>query len=246
MPEEILLSDKIGIWVAAILTFCALSFLYKDNPFYKFAESLFVGVTAGYFSAIVFHTVFVQDLVLPVKVAVQSGTWGAVIRRVFPCLLGLGIIAQFSPKHGWLARYGLALIIGGGAGINLPYQVQTYLLPQIKATVVSLIAIGETAALDFGVAHTPFGDGTRSILWHDTISGIVVLIGVLAVLGYFFFSKEHKGAYGKFTKVGVYFLMIGFGASFGNTVMARMSLLIGRIQFLLDDWLGTMGMHIGG
>jgi len=33
--------------------------------------------------------------------------------------------------------------------------------------------------------------------------------------------------------VGVYFLMISFGASFGYTVMARMSLLIGRFDDLL-------------
>ena len=34
--------------------------------------------------------------------------------------------------------------------------------------------------------------------------------------------------------------MIAFGASFGYTVMARVSLLIGRIQFLLHDWLGVI------
>ena len=31
--------------------------------------------------------------------------------------------------------------------------------------------------------------------------------------------------------------MISFGASFGYTVMARVSLLLGRFQFLLGDWL---------
>jgi len=34
--------------------------------------------------------------------------------------------------------------------------------------------------------------------------------------------------------------MIGFGASFGMTVMARISLLIGRIQFLVNDVLGLL------
>jgi hypothetical protein len=31
--------------------------------------------------------------------------------------------------------------------------------------------------------------------------------------------------------------MITFGAAFGYTVMGRMSLLIGRLDFLLADWL---------
>jgi hypothetical protein len=34
--------------------------------------------------------------------------------------------------------------------------------------------------------------------------------------------------------------MITFGASFGYTVMGRISLLVGRITFLLDDWLGII------
>ena len=45
---------------------------------------------------------------------------------------------------------------------------------------------------------------------------------------YFFFSKEHTGIVEKVSRVGVYFLMIKFGASFGFAVMGRISLLIGR------------------
>jgi hypothetical protein len=59
-------------------------------------------------------------------------------------------------------------------------------------------------------------------------------------LVYFFFSKEHKGVFGGTAKVGIFFLMVTFGASFGYTVMSRMSLLIGRIDFLFGDWLGLI------
>jgi len=57
------------------------------------------------------------------------------------------------------------------------------------------------------------------------------------VLIYFFFSKEHKGALGGVAKLGIWFLMVAFGASFGYTVMGRVSLLIGRMTFMLRDWL---------
>ncbi len=66
---------------------------------------------------------------------------------------------------------------------------------------------------------------------------LVVLIGVASVLVYFFFSVEHTGVVGGVSKVGIYFLMVAFGASFGYTIMARLSLLIGRISFLLEEWL---------
>ena len=51
------------------------------------------------------------------------------------------------------------------------------------------------------------------------------------------FSFEHTGAVGAISRVGIWFLMISFGASFGFTVMARLSLLIGQLTFLLEDWL---------
>jgi len=53
-PENIELVNLIGRWVAAILTLCIFSFLYKDNPFYKFAEHLFTGVSAAYWMSVAF------------------------------------------------------------------------------------------------------------------------------------------------------------------------------------------------
>jgi hypothetical protein len=50
---------------------------------------------------------------------------------------------------------------------------------------------------------------------------------------YFYFSREQTGSYGKFTRLGIYFLMISFGASFGFAVMGRISLLIGRFNDLI-------------
>ena len=60
---------------------------------------------------------------------------------------------------------------------------------------------------------------------------------MLCAVTYFFFSFEHKGVVGRVAKVGIWFLMITFGAAFGYTVMGRIALLAIRIEFLLDDWL---------
>ena len=63
---------------------------------------------------------------------------------------------------------------------------------------------------------------------------VIILLGVISGLVYFFFSKEHKGLVGKVSRIGVYFLMIKFGASFGFAVMGRISLLIGRFEELIE------------
>jgi hypothetical protein len=228
------LYTTVGIWLAALLTLCTLSFLYKDNPFYRFAESLFIGVSVGFGAASVVIYTFYDDIYTPVTAAwgatsSDPGAWWVIVHRAIPCVLGMMMLARFVPKLAWLSRIPMSYVVGFSAGIGIGQIVTVNILPQIQASVDPLVVM--TA-----------GD---KVQWFLTVSRAFLLVGMLSVLAYFFFSKEHKGTYGKLTRVGVYFLMVGFGASFGNTIMARMSLLIGRIQFLLEDWLGTMGVHIG-
>ena len=68
----------------------------------------------------------------------------------------------------------------------------------------------------------------------------MLVVGVVCTLVFFFFSTEHKGALGGAAKLGIWYLMVSFGAAYGFTVMSRISLLIGRFQFLLDNWLGIV------
>ena len=60
-----------GVWVAALLTLCIYSFLYRDNPFYRFAEHLFVGISVGYGIVLSIHQGFIPvsytHLTLPTK-----------------------------------------------------------------------------------------------------------------------------------------------------------------------------------
>ncbi|MBI4364004.1 MAG: hypothetical protein HY568_01110, partial [Candidatus Latescibacteria bacterium] len=55
----------IGVWIAALLTLACLTFLYKDNPFFRFAESLFAGVSLGYYIGITLNQTLVPNLIEP-------------------------------------------------------------------------------------------------------------------------------------------------------------------------------------
>jgi len=68
----------------------------------------------------------------------------------------------------------------------------------------------------------------------SSLNTIIILVGVTSVLFYFFFSVEHTGPGKVVARTGILFLMIAFGAAFGYTVMARMSLLIGRLTDLIE------------
>lgn len=192
----------IGIWIAAGLTLCIYSFLYKDNPFYKFAEHLFVGVSAGYTIAITWHQAIIRLIWTPIK---DQGNYVVLI----PTFIGLLMFSRFIPGYRWLIRYPLAFMIGVGAGASIPRTIQSLIFQQISATLTPL----------------------------NSINSVVITIGVLCTLIYFFFSVEHRGPIGVASKIGIFFLMVSFGAAFGYTVMARISLLIGRFYFLFHDWL---------
>ena len=207
----------LGIITAVALTLAMYSFLYKDNPVFKIAENLFVGVAMGYWIIITWFNILKPDVYEQLIVPFFKDTGNAPQYIVIiPTILGIFMLLRFSDKLSWLSRWSFAFVVGLGAGITIPNFIHAFILKQL--TFGSLIA-----------GSLP-----------DSINNFLILLGVVSVLIYFFFSLEHKGVLGGVSKIGVWFLMIAFGASFGFTVMARMSLLIGRIQFLIRDWLGII------
>jgi len=206
------LVDFLQIWIIAFFTLALFSFLYKDNPFYKIAEHIFAGLSAGYYVGLIWHSVIIQQMIDPM---LHNGKWWL----VFPGLLGVLMFSRFSKRYSWISRMSLAFVMGNTAGIFLLSELHGKVLPQIQATMMSL---------------NP-GQG-----FADFLLALVIVVGVLTTLIYFYFSKEHKGLLGKTAKVGIWMIMISFGAHFGYTVMARISLLIGRVQFLIDDWCGSI------
>ena len=59
------LSTLPGVWISALLTLGIFSFLYKDNPVYKFCEHLFVGISAGYWVVLTYYGTIKPNLVDP-------------------------------------------------------------------------------------------------------------------------------------------------------------------------------------
>jgi hypothetical protein len=193
--------------IAGFLTLCIFSFLYKDNAFYRLAEHIYAGLSAGYYVGLIWNSVILQQLWIPIT---QNGEFVLVI----PGLLGLLMFTRLTRSLSFLSRVSIAFVIGNTAGITIMQQLHGYLLPQVGDTI---------ARLDGGS-------------FNATVGALIILIGVMSTLIYFYFSKEHKGAIGVTAKVGIVFIMISFGAHFGYTVMGRVSLLIGRAQFLLYEW----------
>lgn len=208
----------IGAWVATGLTLFIFSFLYKDNPLFKLAENLYVGVSVGYTIVKTYDTVIVHLIWKPI---VENGEWALLI----PVAIGLLMLTRYVPKAAWMSRYAFAFIVGVGSGLAIPRVISSYILKQIEDTVrpLMLLVPGEGITFTWSLLNPASGLNT-----------IIILVGVSSVLFYFFFSVEHTGPGKAVARTGILFLMIAFGAAFGYTVMARMSLLIGRLTDLIE------------
>ncbi len=189
--------------LAAFVTLAIFSFLIGDNPIYKFVERLWVGITTGYWTMLLFWTSFWDKVWVPIA---QHHQWHYLI----PVALGVLMWFRLSPRQGWLSRYALAFYIGISTGVFIPLAFKTGVFLQVEGTIRPVTA--SLGGLNFFLA----------------------LVGLVCSLSYFFFSKHHTGLLGTASRVGIYTLMVGFGAGFGLTVMGRVALLVQRVIFLKD------------
>jgi len=237
MSEDMVLSTgrTVGLWISAFFTLCIMSFLYKDNPFYKFAEAVVIGASAAYVMAVGFWTMLVKNLFSNLAPGLMRETFipGLPEEIVFsgwylvPAVFTIFLLWRLMPSGGWISRWPLAFFIGITAGLRLIAFLEADFMAQISATMIPLWVTVQDAAGSMMLWDSLWASFTNIIIIGATMTGLV----------YFFFSVEHKGAVGGAARVGIWFLMITFGASFGYTVMGRIALLAERLQYLFGNWL---------
>jgi hypothetical protein len=132
--------------------------------------------------------------------------------KVIPVVLGILLYARFIKGQMWLARFPMAVLVGIGVGLTVRGTITSDIVNQINATLVPI----------------------------NSIDNFLIFFGVLTVLMFFYFTRKDTNPVFNYSGIfGRYVMMIAFGALFGNAAMGRMSLMIGRIRFLLIDWLGV-------
>ena len=213
------MSGSLAVWIGAFLTLFILSFLYRDNPFFRFAESIFTGVSLGYYIGNTFDQTLVPNLFVPIFKGGADVTAVDLIWLWGSMAVGVLLYARYFQNLQWLARWALAIYVGYYMGLQMMQKLQGEVQPQVADTILSL-------------AHGVPSTG-------EFVNTLIMVVGVLSVLIYFFFSAEHKGPLKGISRVGIWFLMVSFGAAFGYTIMGRISILIGRVSFLLTEWLGV-------
>ncbi len=219
------LVEMAGTVVAAVLTLCVFSYLLGDNVLYRLAEHIFVGVAMGYALVVGFHTILAGKLFVPMVEALTDGDGQQVLLLAIPLILGLLLLTKPFKAISWLGNLSVAVLLGVGSALAIAGALLGTLLPQADATA--------------DVTHyvTRYGPGL------GLFSGLVALAGTLGVLLHFYFATGREGRFAGFREglvrtwggLGRWFIVIAFSAILATTFMSRLSLLVGRIQFLLDS-----------
>ncbi|MEO5886529.1 MAG: hypothetical protein ABIQ77_02605 [Anaerolineales bacterium] len=221
MPLD-LISGAVGL----ILTLMIFSYLIGDNPLFRFAVYIFIGVSSGYAAAVVWHQVLVPKLFGSLQ-TVNTADPTQLIFMIVPLVLCISLLAKLSPRIAWIGNFAMAILVGVGAAAAVGGALLGTLIPQARASM---------AALDFRSAAS----GTDAFL--GLLEGTVMLLGTTFTLASFHFSASRApDGTAKRNRileiiawVGRIFIAITLGVLFAGVYMAALTAMIERLSSTIN------------
>ncbi len=208
--------------ISFLLTVMVLSYLFGDNPLFRFATHVFVGVSAGYVAVVAFYQVILPYLVFPLWNApmIEKGL------LLIPLILSALMLMKISPRLGWLGGPAVAYLVGVSAAVAIGGAVLGTIFPQTAAAI------------------EPFDilDPNQVNPVESLFNGLVMLVATIGTLAYFHFgarrqadgSTKRNGLIEVFAWVGRLFVALTFGVLFAGVYTAALTALIERIHSLLN------------
>jgi len=217
MPVTISADLITGI-VSFLLTLMILSYLIEDNPAFRVAVYIFVGVSAGYAAAVTWWQVLSPRVIVPL---LNGGLTERVLALV-ALILGILLLMKLSPRTARLGSPSVAYLVGVGAAVAVGGAVMGTLFPQIQASI---------GVLDMSNAGQYLGERLSF--------GILMLIGTVTTLVYFHFGAKSTPGGPQRSKlvvvlgwIGQIFIAITFGVLFAGVLTAALVALIERLNFI--------------
>lgn len=242
----------IRISFGVVATIGLYSILYRETKIYRFFEHLYLGLAAGFTLVATWKDTLYTEWWIKMTGRIDPGT-GEILSQgawIYAALVPIGLMGYmvFSKKHNWMSRIPIGIILGIWSGQQVSIWWQTW-GPQIQSSILPIIPT------DYSLQPAAFTivNGERvartaedmavinsNLYISDALTNLIFIITLLSAFSYFIFSYELKGkVMHGVNKLGRWMLMIGFGAMFGSTVMARFSLVIDRMYFIFIEWFAS-------
>ena len=208
--------EAISAVIGLILSLLIFSYLIGDNPLFRSAIYLFIGVASGYAAVVIWHQVLLPRLFQPLL----SADPNQLLPVVVPLGLSVSLLAKLSPRSSWMGSFAMAMLVGVGAATALSGAVIGTLIPQSRAAM----------------------DAFSSLTVGRLLQGIVMLAGTALTLAYFQFSAT-RAADGSIKRnvifeflawIGRVFIAITFGVLFAGVYMAALSAMIERLSSMIN------------
>lgn len=212
--------ELISTLVGLVLTLMVFSYLIGDNPLFRIAVYLFIGVASGYAASIVWHYVLIPKLIQPL-VAFDPL---AIVAAVF----AFSLLAKLFPRISWIGSFSMAVLVGVGAAAAIGGALIGTILPQAQAAI---------DGFDYRSALT----GTDAL--RRLLEGGVMLLGTVFTLASFHFSagRAADGAAKRnrilegIAWVGRIFIAITLGALFAGVYVSALTAMIERLSFIINS-----------
>lgn len=217
-------SSLFWTFTSFLLTLMIFSYFFGDNPLFRMATYVFVGVTAGYVAVLVVYQVLLPRLIWPLL----YGSMGERMLVVLPLVLSLMLLTKLSPKFSQLGSIPVAYLVGAGAAVIISGAATGTIIAQSRAA-INMFDMQSAAAQ---------ANGTLS----QFLSATVVLVGTVSSLAYFHFSARPKPGAGVqrsklvelLAKIGEVFIAITLGALFAGVYATAITALIERLDFIMQ------------
>lgn len=151
------MSRDMGVWIAALLTLAAWSYLYKQNIVFQVVEHLFIGISAAHAITVAYGNIVSTGL----TPLVQKGD----LAMPIPLICGAMLYGRFWPTASGLSRIPLALTMGTAAAVAIRGSVDASFIQQVKSTMLPLNTV-DNALLVFGtisvIAYFLFNKKSRT------------------------------------------------------------------------------------
>ena len=218
------LTDLLSGLAALVLTLALLTYLVADNPLYRVASHLFIGVTAGYVALLAWYTVIDPQLFRPLAGLLSGGSLGAGGQQTLLVILagvigGVLLLLKTLGVAGRLGTLVVALMVGVGAAVAVGGAITGTLIPQTGATMVSLL---------------PLRAGSRFA--EVALEGLFTLVGTLATLGFFYYGGraepgspvDRPALIKPVAAVGQAFIGVAFGVMYAGALAASVAIFAER------------------
>ncbi|MGB3715003.1 MAG: hypothetical protein WA996_11300 [Candidatus Promineifilaceae bacterium] len=177
-----------GLVIGFLLTLCVYSYIVKDNPMYRLAVHILVGVSAGFAAVVV-----ARQVLIPIAESALSPVDRLpIFLWLVPIILSLLLLAKLIPGYEWLGNSSMAVLIAVGSAVGLVGAIVGTLLPQVVAKtesdLLTLVVAGLTicvlAYFHFTGRLTTTGQ-VKLPVWHKYVGLAGRFVITIALAGVF-------------------------------------------------------------